>query len=219
MAVRWTWWHLVITRVCDLWPTIKRPTFIGASGLLLGLNIAVVGLMEFELANIQPEYVLLERVRENTWSLLIGILNAEVGVRGYIITGDNVYLTPYHAASLAILEQTNNLRSLPLSASQRHDADQFTSQLDSQMQILAGLVDVQRTSGQSAAGAQLVDGQEKIGLDTLRASINNRIDSVSTAMLALQRAGKTYQQVETYCMIFAAFWLYMIIFLSARRPG
>jgi hypothetical protein len=37
-------------------------------------------------------------------------------------------------------------------------------------------------------------------------------------MLALQRAGKIYQQVETYCMIFAAFWLYMLIFLSSRRP-
>ena len=208
-----------MTGAHDVWQSIKRPALICASGLLLGLNVAIVGLMELELASIQPEYALLERIRDNTRSLLIALLNAEVGVRGYIITGDNVYLTPYHAASLAILGQTSDLRSLPLSVPQRHEADQLTSQLDTQMQMLAGLIDVQRTSGQSAAGAQLGDGREKIGLDTLRASISNRLESVSTSMLALQRAGKSYQEVETYCMIFAAFWLYMVIFLSARRPG
>jgi CHASE3 domain sensor protein len=208
-----------MTGVSDLWQAIKRPAFICASGLLLGLNVAIVGLMELELASIQPEYALLERIRDNTRSLLIGLLNAEVGVRGYIITGDAIYLTPYHAASLSVLSETNELRSLPLSIPQRHDADQLTSQLNAHMLMLAGLIDVEETSGRTAAGAQLGNGQEKIGLDTLRASINSRIDSVSTSMLALQRAGKTYQEVETYCMIFAAFWLYMVIFLSARRPG
>lgn len=71
------------------------------------------------------------------------------------------------------------------------------------MQILAGLIDVQRTSGQSAARARLGKGE----------------DAVSTSMLTRQRAGKTYQEVETYCMVYAAPWLYMAIFLSARRPG
>jgi CHASE3 domain sensor protein len=208
-----------MTHAHDLWQAIKRPAFIFASGLLLGLNVAIVGLMELELGKIQPEYALLEGIRDNTRSLLIALLNAEVGVRGYIITGDNVYLTPYHAASLAILGQTNDLRLLPLSVPQRHEADQLTSLLNTQMQMLAGLIDVQRTGGQSAAGAQLGDSQEKIGLDTLRALINNRLESESTSMLALQRVGKIYHEVETYCMIFAAFWLYMVIFVSARRPG
>jgi len=208
-----------MTGIYLLWRTIKRPAFITASGLLLSLNIAIVGLVELELAKIQPEYALLERIRENARSLFISLLNAEVGVRGYIITGDNVYLTPYHAGSLEILDQTNELRQMPLSESQRHDADQLTSRLTAQMQILAGLIDVQRASGQSAAGVQLDNGQEKIGLDTLRSSIGSRIDSTSTQMLALQRAGKVYQEVETYCMIFAAFWLYMLIFLSAHRMG
>ena len=87
------------------------------------------------------------------------------------------------------------------------------------MQILAGLIDVQRTSGQPAAGAQPGNGKEKVDLDTQRASINDRTDAVSTSMLALQRAGKTCQEVETYCVILAALWLYTVISLSARRPG
>ena len=205
--------------VCGLWQTLKRPAFIGASGLLLGVNVAIVGLMEFELARIHPEYAVLEQIRENTRSLLIDLLNAEVGVRGYIITGDNVYLTPYHAASLAISGHMNDLLSPPLRASQHHDTEQLVAQLNTQMQRLAGLIDVLRTSGQSAAAAQFGDDEEKIGLDSMRASINNRMDAVSTSMLALQRTGKTYQEVETYCMIFAAFWLYMVIFLTSRRPG
>jgi CHASE3 domain sensor protein len=208
-----------MTAVYGFWQAIKRPAIISAAGLLLGLNIAVVGLMELELANIQPEYALLERMRDDTRSLFIDLLNAEVGVRGYIITGDSIYLTPYHAATPAILDQANDLRQLPLSAPQRYDVDQLTSQLDSQIQMLASLIDAQRTSGQAAASAQLANGQEKIGLDTLRSSINNRVDNASTSMLALQRTGKTYQEVETYCLIFAAFWLYMIIFLASHRPG
>ena len=208
-----------MSSLCDLWHAIKRPAFISASGLLLSFNMAIVGLMEFQLANIQPEYALLERIRENTRSLFISLLNAEVGVRGYIITGDTVYLTPYHAGSLEILDQTNALRLMPLSPPERQDADQLTSRLNTQIQILASLIDVQRTSGQSAAASQLANGQEKIGLDTLRSSISNRIDDTSNSMLALQRAGKIYQEVDTYCMIFTAFWLYMLIFLTSRRPG
>jgi CHASE3 domain sensor protein len=208
-----------MTDIYQLWQSIKRPAIISSAGLLLGLNMAIVGLMELQLANLQPEYALQERIRDNTRSLLTGLLNAEVGVRGYIITGDSVYLTPYQAGSLAILDETNVLRLMPLDASQRHDADQLTSQLDTQLQTLAGLINIQRTSGETAAGAQLANGQDKIGLDTLRSTINTRIDSASTSMLALQRAGKVYQQVETYCMIFAAFWLYMLIFLSAYRAG
>ena len=209
---------MMMTSVYELWQIFKRPAIIGASGLLLALNITIVGLIEFELANIQPEYSLLEQIRDNTRSLLVGLLNAELGVRGYIITGDSVYLTPYQAGSLEILDQLKALQRLPLSTSQRYEAGQLASQLNAQMQILASLIDVRQANGLSAAGVQLANGQEKIGLDALRSSIGNRIDSVSTAMLALQRDGKTYQTVETYCMIFSAFWLYMVIFLSARRP-
>jgi CHASE3 domain sensor protein len=210
---------MIMTSVHELWQAIKRPAFIGASGLLLALNITIVGLIEIELASIQPEYSLLEQIRDNTRSLLVGLLNSEVGVRGYVITGDSVYLTAYQAGSLEILDQIRVLQRLPLSAPQRYDADQLTSQLSAQMQMLAGLVDVRQTSGQSAADVQLGNGHEKIGLDALRSSISNRIDSVSTRMLALQRDGKTYQTVETYCMIFAAFWLYMVIFLFGHRQG
>lgn len=207
-----------MTDTFQLWQSVKRPTIITASCLLLALNLAIVGLMEFQLANLQPEYALMERIRDNTRSLLTGLLNAEVGVRGYIITGDNVYLTPYQAGSLSILEQMNDLRQMPLNAAQRHDADQLNSQLNTQLQILARLINVQHTSGGTAASAELATGQDKLGLDTLRSSIGNRIDSASTSMLALQRAGRIYQQVETDCMIFGAFWLYMLIFLSTHRP-
>jgi CHASE3 domain sensor protein len=212
-------WRRVMISLYHHWQAIKRPAFICASGLLLSLNLAIVGLIEIELANIQPRYSLLEQIRDNTRSLLVGLLNAEVGVRGYIITGDSVYLTPYQAGSLEILDQIKTLQQLPLSEPQRYAADQLTSKLNAQMQTLAGMIDLRQTSGQSAADIQLGNGKEKIGLDALRASISNRIDSLSTSMLALQRDGKTYQTVETYCFIFAAFWLYMVVFISAHRPA
>lgn len=208
-----------MTGVYYLWHTIKRPALICTAGLLLAFNVAIVGLMEVELAYIQPDYTVLERIRDNARSLFISLLNAEVGVRGYIITDDSVYLTPYQAASHSLLDAATDLRQMPLSPSERNDADQFISQLDAQMKILAGLIAVQRTSGRAAAGAQLGNGQEKIGLDTLRSSFSDRIDSVTTSMLTLQRAGRTYQEVEKYCLIFTAFWLYMTIFLASRWPG
>ena len=205
--------------ILDLWRTIRRPAFISASGLLLCGNVAIVELTALQLSGIQRQYTVLEQVREGTRSLLIGLLNAEAGVRGYIITNDDIYLTPYHAGSRSILDQTRNLRLLPLDAPQRDDLNQLTSQLDGQMQMLAHLVDVQRSSGPSAAGQRLGKGEEKIGLDTLRSSFENRIDSLSASLITLQRVSRTYQEVETYCVIFAAFWLYMVIFISTRDPG
>jgi CHASE3 domain sensor protein len=200
-----------------LWRLIQHPTSAGVALLFLCSNIAIVGLTAISWDSFQRRERVMEQMRDSTRSLLIGILNAETGVRGYIITGNFVYLTPYQVASDEIPNQIKHLKSLPLDANQRDDANQLISQTTAQMQRLGGLVEVRRTSGRSAAGLRIGSGEEKLGLDSLRASIDNTIDALSTSMLGLKRISDIYQEAETWCVIFAGFWLFLIILITVRK--
>jgi CHASE3 domain sensor protein len=208
-----------MNRMRNFWQLIQRPASIGISVLLLGCNIAVVGLTASSLGGFQQRERVMEQMRDATKSLLIGLLNAETGVRGYIITGDYVYLTPFRVGEVAISNDIKYMESLPLDPTQRDDANQLTSQATAQMQRLGDLVDMRRMSGGSAAGLRLGSGEEKVGLDSLRASIGNTIDTLSTAMLGLQRTSAMYQEAETWCVVFGGFWLFLIILITVPRSA
>src|SRR6187402_1223499 len=51
------------------------------------------------------------RTRSDVSRLLQHVLDAETGSRGYLLTGDPVYLEPYNAAVEEISQNLDNLRS------------------------------------------------------------------------------------------------------------
>ena len=52
------------------------------------------------------------KVLENLATLLQGLVDAETGQRGYMITGDEAYLEPYHVALGVIDQDVKELRDL-----------------------------------------------------------------------------------------------------------
>jgi CHASE3 domain sensor protein len=192
---------------------------VGTSIVLLVSNVGIVAFATLESSVFQATYANAEKVRYTIWSLLIGVLNAETGVRGYLITGEDIYLGPYYIGTQSVSDQMRVLRLLPLDENQRAEAAELASLTNKQLEELAGLVDQQRTQGRYAAGPRFKTGTDKVGLDTLRSFVDRTTGGMAESIVMLQRRYRDYRDISAYCVLFGAFWFYVIILLTARRPG
>ena len=186
-------------------------SFIAVSVTCLFCNIYVVSLTELESNALQKSYATAEKMRETTRSVLIALLNAETGARGYLITGDELYLSAYYSGATSIADQLTVLRLLPLDEIQQGVVAHLASLTNTHLEELASLVDLQRRQGRDAAERQARMSADKAGLDTLKSFIDSVTVDLSESMNSLQRSSRNYLEISTYCVLFAAFWLYMII--------
>ena len=191
---------------------------MGTSVVLLIANVAIVSFAALESSVFQTSYVNAEKMRYTTWSLLIGVLNADTGVRGYLITGDEIYLGPYYIGVKSVSDQMRVLRLLPLNEIERAEAAELASLTNKQLDELASLVDQQRAQGRDAASQRFKTGADKVGLDTLRSFIDRTTGDMAESIITLQRRSKDYRDITAYCVLFGAFWFYVIILLATRRP-
>jgi CHASE3 domain sensor protein len=202
----------------QLWQAFKRRLLIGASVLLLAFNLGIVAFAGLELGVFQTSRATTEKLGYTTRSLLIGLLNAETGARGYLITGDEIYLGPYYIGVQSVNNQMRLLRLLPLDENQRAEAVELSSLTSKQLVELADRVDQQRVQGRDAAVLRFKAGTDKVGLDTLRSYVDRTMSDMAESMEMLQRISKNYSDIATYCILFAAFWIYIIIMLVSRQP-
>ena len=191
---------------------------IGASVLLLVSNLGIVALAGLELGVFQTSHATTEKLGYTTRSLLTGLLNAETGARGYLITGDEIYLGQYYIGVQSVNNQMRVLRLLPLDENQRAEAVELAALTGKQLVELANLVDQQRVQGRDAAVRRFKAGIDKVGLDTLRSYVDRSMGDMAESMVMLQRISKNYSDIATYCVLFAVFWIYIIIVLLSRQP-
>ena len=78
--------------------------------------------------------------------------------------------------------------------------------------------DQQRAQGRDAASQRFKTGADKVGLDTLRSFIDRTTGDMAEFIITLQRRSKDYRDITAYCVLFGAFWFYVIILLATRRP-
>ena len=193
-------------------------SFITVSVICLLCNVYVVWLTGLESDALQKSYATAEKLRETTRSVLIAVLNAETGAVGYLMSSDELYLSPYYSGTASVGDQLTSLRFLSLDEEQRSIVTHLASLTNTHLEELGTLVDLQRRLGRDAAERRLQMGAGKIGLDTLRAYMDRVTGDLSETMASLQRRSHNYLDISTYSVLFAAFWLYMVIFLAARNP-
>src|SRR3954464_165724 len=78
-----------------------------AAGVLIGINETGYDQSSAALQRIE-EYT---RTRNSVSRLLLYVLDAETGSRGYLLTGDPRYLDPYNAATAQISQNLDKLRT------------------------------------------------------------------------------------------------------------
>ncbi|MHC4552465.1 MAG: sensor histidine kinase [Planctomycetota bacterium] len=101
------------------------------------------------------------------------VLNAETGQRGYLITGCEEYLEPYHAALLQI---EKDLAELKASTSDNHFQQLFCDKLmpviEDKIREMKNTIELRRNYGFDAAAAVVLSGQDKKRMDRIRKVIS-----------------------------------------------
>jgi len=97
--------------------------------------------------------------------------DAETGQRGFIITGDDSYLTPYEEAARRLPRAVAKTKSLDGDPDDAADIATIAALIDRKMAELSLTIDLRKTSGAEAAVAVIQKGEGRQIMDELRAAV------------------------------------------------
>jgi signal transduction histidine kinase len=138
------------------------------TALLLAIGIAATAMM---LRNSSADRAVTHtfEVREAAARLLTNLVDAQAGVRGYVITGQESFLEPYRASSKAISGNIASLRAkISDNPHQEAKLNEIEQGLGSEFTRLSYLVSLTRTGRQPDAVDSIKSGDGKKLTDTLR---------------------------------------------------
>jgi diguanylate cyclase (GGDEF)-like protein len=112
-------------------------------------------------------------------TLLEQLLNAETAQRGFVITGDERFLAPYHSAVNAIPPTQEALRREMTRSHEIARAETIEQATDAKMQSVAHTIALRRGQGFDAAAAFINTGTGKALMDNLRQLIGKELATYS----------------------------------------
>ena len=99
-------------------------------------------------------------VRAELEAAFADLIEAETGVRGYVITGDTSYLAPYHAARTNLSNRLAGLRALTAdNPAQQRRLDSLEALVATRLERFQWTIDTRRTGGLAAAGRAVIGGR------------------------------------------------------------
>ncbi len=173
----------------------QSPAYFGKRQLIGGVALVLLLLLNVVVRDrnteaVQAATAALDRSHE-TVSLLrrisVSAVDAETGVRGFVITGAENYLAPYNAAlpgfngDLARLEQVYG--DTP---EQRHQLAALRARLDESQAELEAIITAARSVGPPAAAARLATGHNKATMDAVRTELDT-IETQARADIAARQ--------------------------------
>lgn len=116
-------------------------------------------------------------VLSNLSGLMLAITDAETGERGYIITGDPVFLQPYNnrVGNVRISFWKLKLQTRK-NASQQRNLNTLLPLLEKRMSLMKEIIDVRRDEGFMKAEQMALGGKGKQMHDKIRVIVNNMRD-------------------------------------------
>lgn len=124
--------------------------------------------------------------------LLSTITDAETGERGYIITGQEGYLEPFHAAVAVVDQEFKDLRALTANnPNQQRRLSALEPLIARKMALLQAKIDLQRNQGFDAARQAALTGEGKNVMDNIRLfeqlrSAHERLQRLSRRLVEAQ---------------------------------
>ena len=196
MAVRLRVVAAVLTAACLV--------IVSSTLLTYGLGSYILGAHEREQVRRQ-DILLLEQ-------LLSTLKDAETGQRGFIITGDERYLEPYHRAVRELPNQLGRFDAEPRIDISGADVRAIAQLVGTKLDELGKTIELRRTAGFQAAAAVVQGGEGKGTMDQLRAEIG-RLQNIKTAALeSEQRRSDGLTKLRTF--VFAASTLLSVVVLA-----
>jgi PAS domain S-box-containing protein len=128
------------------------------------------------------------QVRAELAGTVADLIEAETGVRGYVITGDTSYLAPYHAAEATLNGRVAGLRALTAdNPAQQRRVDSLEALVATRLERFRWTIDTRRAGG-PAAGARAVIGGRGKELLQLVHQVVTRMEDDETQLLAQRSA-------------------------------
>ena len=105
------------------------------------------------------------------------LMEAETGVRGYVITGDTSYLAPYRFARATLSSRLRGLRALTAdNPAQQRRLDSLDALVATRLERFQWTVETRRTGGPAAAGRAVIGGRGKELMQQVRGLVRQMED-------------------------------------------
>jgi len=116
------------------------------------------------------------------------LMEAETGVRGYVITGDTSYLAPYQFVRATLNGRLAGLRALTAdNPAQQRRLDSLDALVATRLERFQWTVDTRRTGGPAAAGRAVIGGRGKELMQQVRGLVR-RMEEEEERLLAERSA-------------------------------
>ncbi|MEQ1861504.1 MAG: ATP-binding protein [Chthoniobacteraceae bacterium] len=169
---------------------MKKSLLFGFAALLLllafdaGMSILTAAKLRVS----QSRIVEVANIRIELRALLAAYVDAETGVRGYLLMGDESFLEPYHAALATIERSDLRLKKLLTPEKQLTELRGRIEALGTQrMTALEGTLSVGRERGREAAAVTIREGHGKELMEDIRAlaaKLDAELAATMTGLLA-----------------------------------
>lgn len=172
--------------------------------LALGFGVALLTLLLVASAGYRSIEQLIENdrwvshttnVREGLARLLSTVTDAETGQRGFLITGDDTFLEPYHGAVAEIDHSYSEVQKLTSdNPAQQQRLAKLRPFIDGKLDRLRRTIDLRRNEGFEATRDVVLDGEGKEIMNKVRAGIAAMDDAESALLEARHREAEESAQ-------------------------
>ncbi|MFJ6024630.1 CHASE3 domain-containing protein [Brevundimonas sp. NPDC092305] len=196
----------------------RSPVFAAVGALALVVILVIAGIelaREFDRArNHRAEATRSFETRSQIQRVFSLMQDAETGQRGYIITGDDRFLEPYHAANATLAAQLTMLRrQMAQDRSQTADIAELERDIARKRQILARTIDLRRRLGPAAASAEVSEGEGKAAMDDIRRVVSRMVDREAGHLEQARVLAETRTR-RTEWMVSSLFFALMVLTLG-----
>jgi CHASE3 domain sensor protein len=134
-------------------------------------------------------------------ALMVTLLNAETGQRGYIITGDIGYLAPYHEALTHIETNMQILTDAALPVGEIEHVSTTNELITRKLQELQYTIDVRNNAGLQAASGEVLKHLGKNLMDSIRVSLDSIQLKAVTVYITNEHMAQRYGQAALFGMV------------------
>lgn len=167
-----------------LWRKRRRiisATFAAAAVLLAAL-VGLTALFAVNTVESEQARLAAEKRDSSLRSLMLALVDAETGVRGYVITGDSGHLEPYYRSLQAVGELTRSLSAAPPEADGWNGAA-LRRQVDERLATLESVLNAVASGGTAAGEDAIRSGRGKQQMDRIRATLAEAVAEAGGDML------------------------------------
>lgn len=216
--------------------TIHFPRRGVRSGLEIWSAVGLAVVLAFFLLSATLAVLNVQALRENndrirqTHAVIVSLndllsmaQDAETGQRGYLLTGDARYLSPYEAAVSAATAQIDQVAALTSgNPIQQSHLPQLRHHVEAKLSELAETISLRRTQGEQAALAVVRSDRGKVEMDAIRSQLEvmrqEEVRQRQVRLTEVQIAYRTATVSGILSGLFGAF-LTVVVFLLIRRSA